>query len=236
MKNSSLFRYFIICVCCSVAFSFVVLRPVFAAPASESSKKVSSNKQNKAKQTKKPEKKASNSDKSTPSKQNVSTRNSLGVFSDWQAYYYQENGQMVCYMVTLAPKKNNRNSYLMLTHRPFEGELNTFNYNADTALSSRDHASISIDNTVFNLFALKENAWAKDSVIDKKIAGFLSSGQNASVKALTAKKSNINDKFSLKGSMAAYEAISKKCQVNVKYASPKVSSVKNTDKKVIVKK
>ncbi|MCL2473864.1 MAG: invasion associated locus B family protein [Alphaproteobacteria bacterium] len=207
-----MYKHIIICICFSVVFSFAVLRPVSAVSAAKTG----------GIDNLIPEKQKSSSNTTAPKSAAPGTRNSLGVFSDWQAYYYQENGQLVCYMITSSPKKNNRTSHLMLTHRPTDGELNTFNYNANTALSSKDHAYLSIDGTTFNLFTAKENAWAKDSLVDKKIASFLSSGQKASVQALTIKNSNINDTFSLRGSMAAYEAISKKCQVNAKYAGSKM--------------
>jgi len=144
-------------------------------------------------------------------------RTSLGIFGDWQAYHYQENGQMVCYMIT-SVSGNGRNAHLMLTHRPKEGELDIFNYSTSTSLSKNDHVSLSIDGSNFNLFAAKENAWAKDPLADRKIASYISHGNKAEVKAKTSKNTNISDTFSLRGSLAAYNTISKKCQSGAKYA------------------
>ncbi len=173
---------------------------------------------------------------------------SLGTFGAWHALAYDEGIQTVCYMVTAkivksTDKKKNRKSYLMVTHRPIEASSDVFSYGAGEALDSKHDVTLQIGKDAFDLFSVKETAWARDPMTDHKIATAIRSSSVAQISAIPARgrATTIADKFSLTGALSAYRAINKACGlpdiVLVKKELTKKSEVKKTEtKKAAAKK
>lgn len=144
----------------------------------------------------------------------VQKEKTLGRFGAWQAYAYQEGGQKVCYMVSVkAPKGKGRTSYVMITHRPIEASLDVFSYGAGAPLDSKHGVKVKIGADSYDLFSVKDTAWARDARTDHKLAGAVNKGATVHVTAISAKgkASILRDTFSLTGSASAYRAISRAC-------------------------
>ncbi|MFA5041826.1 MAG: invasion associated locus B family protein, partial [Bdellovibrionales bacterium] len=144
----------------------------------------------------------------------------LGKFGVWRAFVYEEGGQTVCYMATTragktTPKNKGRVPYLMITHRPVEGSTDVFSYGAGISLDSKHNAQLKMGKDSFELFSVKENAWARDSITDHKIAAAVRKSSEAKVVSIPAqgRATTIGDKFPLTGAAMAYRAISKACGV-----------------------
>jgi len=174
----------------------------------------------------------------------------LGTFGAWRSFAYEEGGQTVCYMVTTkvgktTPKAKGRTSYLMITHRPVEGSTDIFSYGAGKELDSQHGAELRIGKELFDLFSVKENAWARDPMTDHKIAVAIRSTSSAQVSSIPAQSyaKALVDKFTLTGAPSAYQAIGKACGLPgmeakkpaVKKATGEMAK-KPSDKKTAAKK
>jgi hypothetical protein len=171
----------------------------------------------------------------------------LGTFGVWRSFVYEEGGQTVCYMVTTkegksTPKNKGRTFYLMLTHRPVEGSVDVFSYGAGVPLDSEHNVQLKIGKDSFELFSVKDNAWARDAMTDHKIAAAIRNFSTAKVFSIPAQSraTTINDNFTLTGSVSAYRAISKACGVpeyeRKKQAVEKPAVKKSAAKKPVVTK
>lgn len=135
---------------------------------------------------------------------------------DWKAYMLTENGHKVCYMVS-QPKQEEGNYkrrgdiYALVTHRPSENTMDVFSYVAGYSYQNGSSVTVSFGGRSFKLFTQGETAWAEDAATDKKIAAAIRSGSNMIVKGTSSRGTPTKDTFSLKGSGAAYKAISKEC-------------------------
>lgn len=143
----------------------------------------------------------------------------LGTYSDWSAYVFKEGESKVCYMAS-QPKKAEGNYtrrgevFALVTHRPAEGTKNVFSYITGYPYKPGSDATVKIGSTNFTLFTQDETAWAPDSASDNKIAATIRKGSKMVVKGTSTRGTLTTDTFSLKGSSAAHEAISKECKIN----------------------
>jgi hypothetical protein len=166
----------------------------------------------------------------------------LGSFGAWQPYTSDEGGQMVCYMVTTktnkttGPKKRAA-PYLMITHRPIEASTDVVSYGAGVALDAKRGVKIQVGSKAFDLFSVRDTAWARDSLTDHKLASALRNATTAQASALSDQKgtSHISDQFDLAGMAAAYHSIGEACGLP-DATSKKAAAAKLLPKKVVVKK
>lgn len=102
----------------------------------------------------------------------------------------------------------------MITHRPGEGALDVVSYDAGTKFKPSSEVELAVDGKVFSLFTEGDTAWARDSATDKTIATAMRAAQNVTIKGLAASGGPFADTISMKGSAAAYKAISEACGVS----------------------
>lgn len=140
----------------------------------------------------------------------------IGDYGDWSAYMFTEDGNKVCYMAS-QPKKAEGNYtrrgevFALITHRPAEGTKNVFSYIAGYAYKPESEVTLKTDGQKYTLFTQDETAWARDAVADGKIAQSIRSGSSMTVSGTSSRGTTTVDTFGLKGSSAAYDAISKEC-------------------------
>lgn len=142
----------------------------------------------------------------------------IGEFDDWISYVYTEDGSKVCYMVS-KPKKEEGNYtkrgavYALVTHRPAEKSKNVFSFVAGYSYKPNSEVTVNIGNQRFKLFTQNETAWAPDSAIDNKLVAAIRGGSQMVVSGISSQGTATTDTFGLKGSTAAYTAISKECGI-----------------------
>jgi hypothetical protein len=181
----------------------------------------------------------------------ASKETDLGSFGVWHSYAYDEGGQTVCYMLTskntkASGKNKDRISYLMITHRPVEASTDVFSYGAGEQLDSKHGVTLKIGKNAFDLFSVRDTAWARDARIDHKLAAAIRTSETAQTSGYSSQKrvAPIKDQFSLTGALPAYRAINKACglpdvegkKAVAKKSPPKKKVAKKTGKKPLKKK
>lgn len=142
----------------------------------------------------------------------------LGVFGEWTAYSFAENGNKVCYMASQPNKAEGNYTrrgdiFALITHRPAENTKNVFSYMTGYGYKPGSDATVKIGDKSFTLFTQDETAWAPDAQTDDMIADAIRRGVNMIVKGTSGRGTVTTDTFSLKGSAAAHDAISKECGI-----------------------
>ncbi len=142
----------------------------------------------------------------------------ISTTGDWSAYTFKENGGQVCYMASQPKKsegayKKRDQIFALVTHRPAENTKNVFSYIAGYTYQAGSDVKVTIDKQTFTLFTHKDMAWAKDADTDSKITQAIQKGSDMVVKGTSAKGTLTTDKFSLKGTGAAHDAINKACKI-----------------------
>ncbi len=143
---------------------------------------------------------------------------SLGAFSSWHAYSYNEKAGPVCYMTktihfSVSKKFKRGSTYLMITHRPGEGSKDVVSYISGYVFKPTSDVKVTIDKKTFSMFTQKDTAWSRDPATDRAIAAAIRTGKNMKVSGIPAAKGThiVSDTIDLKGAPSAYASISKAC-------------------------
>jgi len=142
----------------------------------------------------------------------------IGQYGDWVSYVLIENGKKVCYMVSQPTKDQGNYSrrgdiFALVTHRPGENTTDVFSYIAGYNYKPGSDAKIKVNSKSYVLFTQDDTAWAPDASADKKISEAIRSGSKMVVTGTSSRGTLTTDTYSLKGSSAAYKAISRECGV-----------------------
>ncbi len=150
--------------------------------------------------------------------QQVSEPRVLSVHGDWTAYTFQENGNKVCYMASQPIKAEGNYSrrgdiFALITHRPAEDSQNVFSYVTGYTYKPNSEVDVTIDGKKFTLFTQNDMAWTVDDQTDARLVDSIRKGSRLSVKGTSSRGTLTTDTFSLRGSSAAHDAISRECGI-----------------------
>ena len=142
----------------------------------------------------------------------------LSVHGDWGAYVMTQNGHRVCYMVaeptTAAGKYSKRGDiFALITHRPAAGTRDVFSYEAGYVYQAGSQVTVKIGRQTFKLFTQKGMAWTVEAQTDRQLAQAIRQGGRMVVTGRSHRGTVTTDTFSLTGSAAAHDAISRACGV-----------------------
>lgn len=140
----------------------------------------------------------------------------LARFGDWVAYSFEEKGGKVCYMASQPVKAEGDYTqrgdiYALVTHRPAAKSFNVISVVAGYPYKTDSDVDLSIGKKSWSLFTKGERAWARDSKTDKEISKVLRKGSSMVIKGKSQRGTLTTDTYSLRGSSAAFDAISKAC-------------------------
>lgn len=140
----------------------------------------------------------------------------LSAHGDWTAYVFNENGNKVCYMASQPIKAEGAYTkrgdiFALVTHRPGEDSRDVFSYITGYSYKPSSNVSLSFGSKKFTLFTQNDMAWAVDDKTDRDIAKAIRGGSKMIVKGSSSRGTKTTDTFSLRGSSAAHDAISREC-------------------------
>lgn len=142
----------------------------------------------------------------------------LAEHGAWEAYaYVDETGNKVCYMASKPTKEEGNYTkrgaiFALVTNRPAESTKNVFSYIAGYLYKPGNGTEITIDAQTFELFTQDDTAWAQDAATDEKIVEAMRKGSSMVVRGMSSRGTKTVDTFSLAGSGAAHDAITKECE------------------------
>ena len=121
---------------------------------------------------------------------------------------------MVSKPVKAQGKYTNRGEiFALITHRPAESTKDVFSYITGYTYKAGSDATVDIDGKRHVLFTQGDTAWTPDANADTKLAKAIQSGSKMVVRGTSSRGTLTTDTYSLKGSGAAYKAISKECNL-----------------------
>jgi hypothetical protein len=142
----------------------------------------------------------------------------IGGAKAWDAYAYSEKGAKVCYLVGLPAKseppglsRGRVDAYI--SHRPAEKAVNVVQFHAGYPFKDGANAELDVDGRKFQLYTVKDAAWANDPAEDKAVTEALGKGKRAVFKGTSARGTSTTDTYALDGFKDALAAIDKACGV-----------------------
>ena len=152
-----------------------------------------------------------------PSAAYASSATEIDTFGKWTAYSFVENGEKVCYMtsipVTDAGDYSSRGDIAaFITHWPTKESKDVFSYVAGYPYKNGSDVNVAIGNKNFSLFTQGEMAWAPDSSTDQRLISAIKQGTKMVIKGTSSRGTLTTDTYSLEGSTAAYNVITKECK------------------------
>lgn len=142
----------------------------------------------------------------------------LGKFDQWTAYTFTEDGGKVCFMASAPTKSEGKYTtrgevMAFVTHRVKSKSFDEFQIIAGYEYKADVKVALQIDKNTIELTPKDDNATADSPEIDKKIVETLRNGSSMIVKGTSKKGTPTVDTYSLKGSTAAYKAITAACKI-----------------------
>ncbi len=140
----------------------------------------------------------------------------VGVFGDWSAFRFSEDGNPACYMSSEPTKatgnyKKRGEVYAIVAHRPSEKRIGEVSIVAGYAYKKESAVEVSIGTQGFELFTQDDGAWAPDAASDERLIQAMRKGNRMVVKGTSSRGTLTTDTYSLKGFTKAYNAIGKAC-------------------------
>jgi Invasion associated locus B (IalB) protein len=144
---------------------------------------------------------------------------SLGSFSDWNAYTYKAADTKVCYIVSqpkssASTKKNSKRDpvFFIVTNMPgrkIAGEVSTI---IGYPFKEQSIAQVKVDEAAFKLFTKADGAWAEGSEVERQIVTAMKGGKKLTVSGTSWKGTQTTDTYSLAGLSAALDKINSACK------------------------
>lgn len=150
----------------------------------------------------------------------------LGKFGDWEAAYFTDQGNKVCYMA-LAPastsstkpvKGRDPNVLLFITHWPADNEKDAVTISTGYSYKPGSKAVVSVSGRSYEMStggpdtgADPDMAWMDDNAQEESLVADLRRAEKLTVKGTSKRGTVITDTYILSGSSEAYAAISKAC-------------------------
>lgn len=152
----------------------------------------------------------------------------IGKFGQWEAAWFMDNGEKVCYMAARPsstasekPLKGRDESFLFITHWPSDDDKNAVTVSAGFTIKPGTKAAVSIDGKDFSMVtggrdkanteADAQMAWMDNQKNEDDLAVAISKGSKLTIKTTSKRGNVITDTYSLDGSGDAYKAITKEC-------------------------
>ncbi len=143
----------------------------------------------------------------------------IGIERDWAAVTFEENGQLVCYIVSRPTKSAGEYTkrgpvYVQVTRRA--GEPNdVVSFQAGYAFNRSETISAKVDGKAFELYTdgrTPETAWAIGDEGDRALVGAMRDGGKLVIIGVSSRGTATTDTYSLLGFTKAHAMIREACQ------------------------
>lgn len=153
----------------------------------------------------------------------------IGQFGAWEAAYFMDQGNKVCYMATPPSattsskpvKGRDKNVLFFITHWPSDHQKNAVTISTGYDYKPGTKAVVTIGAKDYplavgggNTGAGADMAWMEDDAQEDALVADIKAGTTLTVKGTSKRGTVITDTYSLKGSSEAYAAITKACNMN----------------------
>jgi invasion protein IalB len=142
-------------------------------------------------------------------------QNLLGRYGDWEAFTQGEGASKVCYMVAKPQEASLRSRrgdiFFLVNHWPGRKEFDVVQVDIGYTFKERSEAEVSIGSDTWKLFTQGGNAWTYKPQDDAALVAAIRKGSRMTVKGTSSRDNPTADRYSLKGTSAAHEAIDKAC-------------------------
>lgn len=140
----------------------------------------------------------------------------LQQYNDWEAYRYDNNGQVTCYILskpkTLAPtNRNHGDVFFFLTSRPADDVTNEVSVLVGYPFAPDSTVIVDIDGREFNLFTKDDGAWVETPQDEAQLVAAMRAGSRMTVKGKSARGTETTYTFSLSGVTAGSNRIAQNC-------------------------
>ncbi|MBJ3774050.1 invasion associated locus B family protein [Acuticoccus mangrovi] len=136
----------------------------------------------------------------------------LEQFNDWEAYRFEANGQVTCYILskpkTLSPSNRNHGDvFFFLTSRPGENVTNEVSVLVGYPFAPDSTVTVDVDGQKFTLFTKEDGAWVESTAEEQQLVTAMRAGRSMSVSGTSARGTNTSYTFSLSGVTAGSNRI-----------------------------
>lgn len=143
----------------------------------------------------------------------------LGEFNAWRAFRFQEGGSRVCYMASQPVKSEGDYTkrgqvFWLVTHRPALQRLNVSSFVAGYPFEKGSTVTVAFDQgNHMTMFTKDETSWLRDED-DIPAITKMKRGLKMVITGVSQRGTKTLDTFSLSGFTAAYNTISRSCNVD----------------------
>lgn len=140
----------------------------------------------------------------------------LKTFDDWQVFVHEADSEKVCFAASapkeLLPKGVNRGSvFLYLTTWQKDGVRNELSVKLGYTLKPESTPLAAVGTEEFQLYPKDDKAFMRDPAEERKLLEAMRKGADMLVKGLSARGTNTEDKYSLRGLTAALNHVETAC-------------------------
>jgi len=149
----------------------------------------------------------------------------LGSFDSWRAYSFYDKDEKVCFM-SAQPKsqkgkfKKRGEVFFFVTHWSASGAKNVVSISNGYTFKTDSQVTVKIDGRTFPFSTQGEMAWTRDPSTDDSIVDAMQKGAHLTVEGTSKFGTETVDTYALKGSGAAYKAVTTACPLKVTQETP----------------
>ncbi len=156
----------------------------------------------------------------------------MGLYYDWSLYGLEENGGLVCYLSSGLERSSDvvphrRPPHILIANRPAENRGHIVSVDSGYVYQDGSQVLLSIGRKQFHLFPVGGAAWAQEG----EDAGIVTAIRSGSTLVVTGRMKDgpaTTDTFSLKGFVAALQALDRSCPVADQAAAPRARKRKRS--------
>ncbi len=140
----------------------------------------------------------------------------LKTFDDWQVFVHEANDEKVCFAASAptstSPKGVNRGSiFLYLTTWQKDGVKNELSVKVGYTLKPESTPVVSVGSENFELYPKDDKAFMRDPAEERKLVEAMRKGSSLTMKGVSTRGTDTEDKYSLIGLTAALNHIEQIC-------------------------